>query len=92
MAHVATLVPPDAELYAVFPPDPEMRFYAPRPLRRWPPPADGVPRLALLWEDEWRRLPDPPAPLAESAVGAGSHGRLLLVRAAAPVRTGSRSP
>lgn len=92
LARVDALVPPDAPLYAVFPPDPGVRFYAPRPLRRWPPPADGAPHPSLLWEDEWRRLPHAPAPLATGDVRSGSHGRLLLVPAVAPVRTGSRSP
>jgi len=92
MARVDALVPADAPLYAVFPPDPGVRFYAPRPLRRWPPPADGATHPSLLWEDEWRRLPDAPPPLATGDVRSGAHGRLLLVPAVAPVRTGSRSP
>jgi 4-amino-4-deoxy-L-arabinose transferase-like glycosyltransferase len=92
MTRVSALVAPDAQVYAIFPPDPGLRFYAPRPLRRWPPPADGVARPALLWDDEWRRLPSPPTPLAASEPVAGHHGRLLLVETAAPVRTGSRSP
>src|SRR6185295_6016934 len=40
LADVDRLVPPDAPLYAryspEFPPDPGLRFYAPRPLRPWP--------------------------------------------------------
>ncbi|HLK11692.1 MAG TPA: glycosyltransferase family 39 protein [Candidatus Binatia bacterium] len=79
MAEVARLVPPDAPLYASFPPDPELRFYAPRPLWHWPADGGATARRVLLWEDEWRRLADPPAPLAASAVRRPARGRLLLL-------------
>jgi 4-amino-4-deoxy-L-arabinose transferase-like glycosyltransferase len=78
MDQVARLVPPEAALYASFPPDPELRFYAPRPLRRWPA-RGGSPHHVLLWEDEWRRLRDAPQPVAASAVRRPTRGRLLLV-------------
>jgi 4-amino-4-deoxy-L-arabinose transferase-like glycosyltransferase len=88
MDEVARRVPPEAPLYASFPPDPELRFYAPRPLRRWPAEGGSAPRHVLLWEDEWRRLHDPRPPEAASAVRRPARGRLLLVELP-PVRRGS---
>ncbi len=88
MAEVARLVPPEAPLYAAFPPDPELSFYAPRPLRRWPADGGATPCDVLLWEDEWRRLRDPPPPLVASAVRRPARGRLLLVELP-PVRRDS---
>jgi hypothetical protein len=81
MDEVARLVPPEAPLYASFPPDPELRFYAPRPLQRWPADVGSARPHVLLWEDEWRRLRDPPPPLVASAVRRPARGRLLLVEA-----------
>ena len=85
LLHVHEIVPADAPLYALFPPDPGLRFYAGPALQRWPSrgaPADGY---LLLWEDEWRRLRDPagqPLPvLAVSDARQTGRGHLALVAA-----------
>jgi hypothetical protein len=58
LARVHTLVPDDVPLYARYPPDPGVRFYAPRPLQALR--REGAPEGAhvLLWEDDWRTLRD----------------------------------
>jgi 4-amino-4-deoxy-L-arabinose transferase-like glycosyltransferase len=75
----------DGPLYALFPADPGVRFYAPPTLRAWPAAGAEGGRL-ILWEDEWRRLRDAagnPLPiLATSDVRQSGRGRLLV--AAAP--------
>jgi 4-amino-4-deoxy-L-arabinose transferase-like glycosyltransferase len=90
LAHVGTIVPPDVPLYTRFPPDPALRFYAPRDLVPWPDE-----RLAggyvLLWEDEWRATRDARgAALDVVAVSDSSRprsGHLALVRVpAGPMR------
>ncbi|HZP40630.1 MAG TPA: glycosyltransferase family 39 protein [Candidatus Binatia bacterium] len=74
-----------APLYAFYPPDPGLRFYAPATLRRWP--ARGAPDDGhlLLWEDEWRRLRDESGRalpvLAVSEGRQGRRGHLALVAA-----------
>jgi len=83
-ARVDRVLPDDAVLYAFYPPDPGLRFYAPRTLRRWPPGVAGPgPVHLLVWEDEWRRLRDarhqPLAPLAVSRAREPGRGHLLLV-------------
>jgi 4-amino-4-deoxy-L-arabinose transferase-like glycosyltransferase len=80
LAHVATVAPVDRPLYARFPPDPGLRFYAPRHLRPWPTP-DPPPRHVLLWEDDWSRLETPSRlrVIAKSDAVQGRRGRLLLV-------------
>src|SRR5207249_726888 len=87
------VVPAGAPLYAFFPPDPALRFYAPRELRPWPPPPGGGAVHLLLWEDEWRRWRDamgrPLRPLAASRAEQPGRGHLLLVappRRRAPAR------
>lgn len=85
MVAVDRRIPADAVLYAVFPPDPGLRFYAPRPLR---PIADGDAareRWLLVWEDEHRRWrtaggAELPTVLASQA-RPSRRGRLLLVGA-----------
>jgi 4-amino-4-deoxy-L-arabinose transferase-like glycosyltransferase len=76
-------VPPDAVLDASFPPDPGLRFYAPRPLARLRPDAPPVSPYALLWEDEWKRWRDDRGeslrPLAVSAAQQAGRGHLALV-------------
>jgi 4-amino-4-deoxy-L-arabinose transferase-like glycosyltransferase len=83
LAHVGTIVPPDATLRARFPPDPAVRFYAPRELQPWPD-AGGTGGYALLWEDEWRALRDArgePLPVvAVSDARRTRRGHLALVR------------
>ena len=82
-ARLANLVPPDATLFALFPPDPGLRFYAPRPLRAWPREGVSVDASLLLWEDEWLRLRDSagrPLPvLAVSEARQAPRGHLALV-------------
>jgi 4-amino-4-deoxy-L-arabinose transferase-like glycosyltransferase len=58
MVTVDRLVPPGAVLATSFPPDPGLRFYAPRELVQFQTKAADGPRRVLLWEDEWRRLRD----------------------------------
>src|SRR5439155_1487294 len=83
MGRVDRVVPAGAPLYAFFPPDPALRFYAPRELRPWPPPPGGGAVHLLLWEDEWRRWRDamgrPLRPLAASRAEQPGRGHLLLV-------------
>jgi 4-amino-4-deoxy-L-arabinose transferase-like glycosyltransferase len=86
MARVDRLVPADAALHAFYPPDPGLRFYAPRVLRRWPGRGLEEQGWLLLWERDWRRLRDPAgAPLPVVAVSEARQarrGHLALVRAA----------
>jgi 4-amino-4-deoxy-L-arabinose transferase-like glycosyltransferase len=98
LATVARTVPPGAPLYARFPADPGLRFYAPATLRPLPP--DGAFRggYVLLWEDEWHRMRDASGAelpvVALSDVGQPRRGRLALVAAPDPhggVRRGTRS-
>jgi 4-amino-4-deoxy-L-arabinose transferase-like glycosyltransferase len=92
-AVVARTIPPDAPLYARFPLDPGLRFYAPAGLRPWRPHAAAPGGYVVLWEDEWRSLRDGAGRelpvLARSEAQQAHHGRLVLV--ATPVRTDSRS-
>jgi len=85
LARVGALVPSDAPLYARFPADPGLRFYAPRPLAPWPPGGLAAPGHLLLWEDDWRRLRTMDgAPLRIVAVSDAAqppHGHLALVAA-----------
>jgi len=81
---VSRTVPGDAQLYALFPPDPGLRFYAPPALAAWPAAgADGG--HLLLWEDELQRLRDPRgrplAVLAMSDARQSGRGHLALVSA-----------
>src|SRR5439155_795156 len=57
-AEVARSVPPGTPLYALYPPDPGLRFYAPPTLREWPHRGAAAGAALLLWEDEWQRLRD----------------------------------
>ena len=84
MARVDRLVPADGVLYAVMPPDPGVRFYAPRALAPLQPrKLDGG--YLLLWEDEWRRLRDangrPLEVLAVSEARQSRRGQLSLILA-----------
>jgi 4-amino-4-deoxy-L-arabinose transferase-like glycosyltransferase len=96
LVHVREIVPPDAPLYALFPPDPGLRFYAGPALQRWPSrgaPADGY---LLLWEDDWRRFRDsggrPLSVLAVSDARQGVRGHLALVAAPqGPLTVGAES-
>ncbi len=94
LAEVSRSVPPGAPLYALYPPDPGLRFYAPAALRAWPHQGAAAGAALLLWEDEWQRLRDPSGGtltvLAVSAARQAGHGRLALV--AAPVGPLVRAP
>ena len=96
LAHVGTIVPPGDPLYARFPPDPAVRFYAPRELVRWPNEAAAGSYL-LLWEDDWRRIRDqrgePLEVVAVSDATRARNGHLALVRApSGRVRSAPESP
>ncbi len=84
-AEVARSVPPGTPLYALYPPDPGLRFYAPPTLREWPHRGAAAGAALLLWEDEWQRLRDGSGHtltvLAVSASRQAGHGRLALVAA-----------
>jgi len=85
MATVDRLVPPDAELATSFPPDPGLRFYAPRELVQFQTKAADEPRRVLLWQDEWSRLRDARGEalpvLAVSEARQSRRGSLALVLA-----------
>jgi len=80
---VARLVPPGAPLYALYPPDPGLRFYAPPTLREWPANGAAAGAGLLLWEDEWQRRRDASGRtltvVALSAARQAERGRLALV-------------
>src|SRR5205814_3341638 len=50
---VRRTVPANGTLYAIFPPDPGLRFYAPPSLRPWPRAGAPSGGYLLLWEDDW---------------------------------------
>ena len=83
MVQVAAIVPASEAVHAIYPPDPGLRFYAPRPLQPWP--REGVPRPAylLVWEDEWRTFADGTGealrPVAVSEAQQPGRGHLVLV-------------
>ncbi len=83
LTHVRTVVPPAATLYARFPADPGLRFYAGRDLRPWPRGGLATDGHLLLWEDEWRALRTPAGePLRVVAVSdarQAGRGHLALV-------------
>jgi 4-amino-4-deoxy-L-arabinose transferase-like glycosyltransferase len=84
MPIVAGFVPADEPLYAYFPVDPSVRFYAPRAVVNWKMrPADRDVYL-LAWEREVAVLPEAARPqleqLAVSEARHGSRGSLVLVR------------
>jgi 4-amino-4-deoxy-L-arabinose transferase-like glycosyltransferase len=86
MARVDRFVPAGDVLHAVAPPDPGVRFYAPRPLEALAPRRLAAGGYLLLWEDEWRRLRDPsgrpPEVVAVSQTRQSRRGPLLLAFAA----------
>jgi 4-amino-4-deoxy-L-arabinose transferase-like glycosyltransferase len=96
LAHVGTVLPPDAPLHARFPPDPTVRFYAPRALVPWPD-EHAAGGYVLLWEDDWRGLRDargePLDVVAVSDVTRARQGHLALVRVpAGPIRPTRDTP
>ena len=86
LAHVGTIVPPDRTLYARFPPDPAVRFYAPRELVPWRNDS-AAGSYVLLWEEDWRGIRDergePLEVVAVSDAIRSRQGHLTLVRAPA---------
>ena len=96
LAHVGTIVPPGTPLHARFPPDPAVRFYAPRELL--PGPDDrAAGAYVLLWEDEWRGIRDSRGEALEVVAVSDStrprSGHLALVRAPqGPVRAATTEP
>jgi 4-amino-4-deoxy-L-arabinose transferase-like glycosyltransferase len=97
MRRVDALVAPDAVLHAFFPPDPALRFYAPRPVRRVRDGSAETARYLLLWEDEWRVWRDaggrPLRALAVSDSRPSRRGALALVLAPpGTLRRGSTPP
>jgi len=84
-AFLQTAVPPEGPLFALFPPDPGLRFYAPPSLAPWPVRGAERGGHLLLWEDERERLRDGRghelAVLATSEATQPGRGHLLLVAA-----------
>lgn len=83
MQQIDRLVPPTETLYAFFPPDPGLRYYAPRPLAALSTSAPDTTRALLVWQDEWRRWRDADGraldPIAVSDAREGRRGSLVLV-------------
>ncbi|HWP64286.1 MAG TPA: hypothetical protein VNO26_00040 [Candidatus Limnocylindria bacterium] len=84
MPVVARLVPPGEPLYAYFPVEPSVRFYAPRAVADWRTrPADRDVYF-LAWEREVAALPAAARPaleqLAASEARYGRRGALVLLR------------
>ncbi len=83
MQQVDRLVAPTETLYAFFPPDPGLRYYAPRPLAALSTSAPDTTRALLVWQDEWRRWRDANGrtldPIAVSDAREGRRGSLVLV-------------
>jgi len=79
-----TLLPPDEPLYAYFPVDASVRFYAPRPLANWRTRPGDRDVYLLAWEREVRSLPAAKRArlerLATSETQRGSRGALVLLR------------
>jgi 4-amino-4-deoxy-L-arabinose transferase-like glycosyltransferase len=90
MSRVDAVVPADDPLYAIFPPDPGLRFYAPRSVQAWQTARTTSPAYLLLWEDELARATPTVEPLALSDARQPGRGRLALVLAPPGLRTGSR--
>jgi hypothetical protein len=90
MTRVGAIVPREDPLFAIFPPDPGLRFYAPRPVQAWQTARTTDPAYLLLWEDELQRATPPVEPLALSDARQSGRGRLALVLAPPGLRTGSR--
>ena len=86
MARVDRFVPANDVLYAVAPPDPGVRFYAPRSLEALVPKKLDAGGYVLVWEDEWRRLRDPSGHLLEvvavSETSQSRRGPMVLAFAA----------
>jgi len=102
LAGVDALVPADATLVLRNAPEPGLRFYAPRPLRRLAPGEKPAGYL-LLWDNERGEIADRPGRLvtvlATSDVVRGRRGRLSLLAVSdsepatnAPLRRGSSRP
>jgi len=84
LPRLGTTLPPGEPLYAYFPVDPSVRFYAPRPVVNWKErPADRDVYL-LAWEREVDALPVAARPMVErlavSDAQHGSRGALVLLR------------
>jgi hypothetical protein len=83
LTQVDTLVPKETSLYVVFPVDPGLLFYAPRPVSRWKLADAPAGARVLLWEDELAALQASGRArldvLARSEAQQGRRGRLTLV-------------
>jgi hypothetical protein len=94
MVRVATVVPAGDGLHAVHPPDPGLRFYAARPLLRWPKEGTTTDVWAVFWADELPRLREqdgrPVAPALVSDATQPGRGPLALVRVPAGARLAPR--
>lgn len=83
MQRIDRVLPKDTTLYAFFPPDPGLRYYAPRPLAALSTSDPTTSRHLLVWQDEWRRWRDAAGnilpPIAVSDAREGRRGNLALV-------------
>jgi hypothetical protein len=84
MQAIDPLVPRDAPLFAFFPVDPSLRFYAPRPVERWQARPDDADAYMLLWERELPGVSGADRPpierIAASGRNHGRRGQLILLR------------
>jgi hypothetical protein len=97
MQAIDPLVPREAPLFAFFPVDPSLRFYAPRPVERWQTRPQDADAYMLLWERELKGMPawqaSPIERVAASGRNHGRRGQLILLRVppgAVPKKSGQK--
>jgi 4-amino-4-deoxy-L-arabinose transferase-like glycosyltransferase len=98
MQRIDRVLPADATLYAFFPPDPGLRYYAPRPLAALSTSDPAASRHLLVWQDEWRRWRDaagnvmPPVAVSDAREGRRGNLALVLLPPGKPVQAPETNP